>query len=71
MEEVVHHRKKQTSIKEEAVDQQVKAFLETYAKANSSSDFSVIGSLYADVFMFAGPNGVSNRPKGRSSESCS
>jgi ketosteroid isomerase-like protein len=58
MEEVVHHGKKQTSIKEKAVDQQVKAFLETYAKANSSSDLSVIGSLYADAFMFAGPNGV-------------
>ena len=40
------------------MDQQVKAFLETYAKANSSSDVSVIGSLYADVFMFAGPNGA-------------
>jgi ketosteroid isomerase-like protein len=40
------------------VDQLVKAFLETYARANSSSDFSVIGSLYADTFMFAGPNGV-------------
>jgi len=58
MEEVVHQRKKQTSMKEEAVDQQVKAFLEKYARANSSSDVSLIGSLYADAFMFAGPNGA-------------
>lgn len=40
------------------MDQQVKAFFETYAKANSSSDLSVIGTLYADAFMFAGPDGV-------------
>jgi ketosteroid isomerase-like protein len=40
------------------VDRLVKAFLETFARANSSSDLSVIASLYADAFMFAGPNGV-------------
>lgn len=40
------------------MDQQVKVFLETYAKANSSSDVSLIGSLYADAFMFAGPEGT-------------
>jgi ketosteroid isomerase-like protein len=40
------------------VDQLVKSFLETYARANSSSDVSLIGSLYADAFMFAGPEGA-------------
>lgn len=40
------------------MDQLVKDFLETYARANSSSDLSVIASLYADAFMFAGPNGA-------------
>ena len=40
------------------MDQLVKAFLQTYARANSSSDLSVIASLYADAFVFAGPNGA-------------
>ena len=53
------------------MDQQVKAFLETYARANSSSDVSLIGSLYADAFMFAGPNGARTIPKRRFSESYS
>lgn len=40
------------------MDQRVKEFFLQYEKANSSSDVSAIGSLYADTFMFAGPNGV-------------
>jgi ketosteroid isomerase-like protein len=40
------------------MDQRVKAFFLRYEKANSSSDVSAIGGLYADTFMFGGPNGV-------------
>jgi ketosteroid isomerase-like protein len=40
------------------MDQRVKEFFLEYEKANSSSDVSTIGSLYADTFMFGGPNGV-------------
>ena len=40
------------------MNQRVKEFFLTYDKANSSSDVSAIGSLYADSFMFGGPNGV-------------
>ena len=43
---------------EECMNQRVKEFFLTYEKANSSSDVSAIGSLYADSFMFGGPNGV-------------
>lgn len=40
------------------MDQQVKEFFLQYERANSSSDVSAIGPLYADTFMFGGPNGV-------------
>ncbi|SRR5579884_183923 len=40
------------------MDQLVKEFFSRYARANSSSDVATIGELYADTFMFGGPNGV-------------
>src|SRR4051812_37747884 len=40
------------------MDQRVKQFFLKYEKANSSSDIYGIGGLYADTFMFGGPNGV-------------
>src|SRR5579885_3259411 len=40
------------------MDQLVKEFFIKYEKANSTADVSGIGALYADIFMFAGPNGV-------------
>lgn len=40
------------------MDQRVKEFFLKYEKANSSSDVSAIGGLYAEMFMFAGPHGV-------------
>lgn len=40
------------------MNQRVKEFFLQYEKANSSSDVSAIGSLYADMFMFGGPDGV-------------
>lgn len=40
------------------MDQRVKEFFLQYKKANSSSDVFGISSLYADTFMFGGPNGV-------------
>jgi ketosteroid isomerase-like protein len=40
------------------MDQLVRAFFERYERANSSSDLSAIASLYADTFLFGGPNGV-------------
>jgi hypothetical protein len=40
------------------MDQPVKEFFSRYARANSSSDISTIGELYADTFMFGGPDGV-------------
>jgi ketosteroid isomerase-like protein len=43
---------------EERMDSQVKEFFLRYEKANSSSDVSGLGALYADTFMFGGPNGV-------------
>jgi ketosteroid isomerase-like protein len=43
---------------EEQMDQRVKEFFLQYERANSSSDVSAIGGLYADTFMFGGPNGV-------------
>jgi ketosteroid isomerase-like protein len=45
-------------IREGYMDQRVREFFLTYEKANSSSDISAIGGLYADTFMFGGPNGV-------------
>lgn len=40
------------------MEQLVRAFLERYERANSSSDLITVASLYADTFMFGGPNGV-------------
>jgi hypothetical protein len=40
------------------MDQRVNEFFSQYERANSSSDVSAIGGLYADTFMFGGPNGV-------------
>ena len=40
------------------MDQHVREFFLQYERANSSSDTSAIGDLYADIFMFGGPNGV-------------
>jgi hypothetical protein len=40
------------------MDQRVKEFFLEYEKANSSSDVSAIGGLYAATFMFGGTNGV-------------
>ena len=36
------------------MDELVKAFFETYEKANATSDFASIGDLYAETFLFAG-----------------
>ena len=44
--------------REEQMDQRVKEFFLQYERANSSSDVSGISGLYADTFMFGGPNGV-------------
>jgi hypothetical protein len=38
--------------------QRVRDFLARYERANSSSDVGVISALYAEIFMFAGPNGI-------------
>jgi ketosteroid isomerase-like protein len=43
---------------EKTLDQVVKAFFERFERANLSSDVPSIGNLYADTFLFAGPNGV-------------
>ena len=40
------------------MDLRVNEFFLQYERANSSSDVSAIGGLYADTFMFGGPNGV-------------
>lgn len=40
------------------MDQSVKNFFEQYQTATASSDLATIGRLYADTFMFAGPNGT-------------
>lgn len=45
--------------REEQMDQRVKEFFLKYEKANSSSDISEIGALYADTIMFGDPNGRS------------
>jgi ketosteroid isomerase-like protein len=42
----------------EQMHQRVKAFFMEYEGANASSDVARIGDLYAQTFMFAGPNGV-------------
>src|SRR5580693_9312592 len=40
------------------MDQRVKEFFLQYQRENSSTDVSPVGELYADTFMFGGPNGV-------------
>lgn len=40
------------------MNEQVKQFFVKYEQANSNSDVSTICSLYAETFMFGGPNGV-------------
>jgi hypothetical protein len=50
--------------REEQMDQRVKEFFLQYESANSSSDVSGISALYADRFMFGGPNGVQMVNKG-------
>ena len=45
------------------MDQRVEAFFKRYEKAILESDTDVIGSLYADVFMFGGPQGVQSVKK--------
>jgi len=40
------------------MEQQVKEFFLRYETANSTSNVSAIGDLYADTFMFGGTNGV-------------
>lgn len=40
------------------MEQQAKEFFLRYERANSTSDVSAIGDLYADTFMFGGPNGT-------------
>ena len=40
------------------MDQRVTEFFLRYERANFSSDVSGIGGLYADTFMFGGPDGV-------------
>jgi ketosteroid isomerase-like protein len=42
----------------EQMNQRVKAFFLEFEGANASSDVTGIGDLYAQTFMFAGPNGV-------------
>ena len=46
------------------MDQQVNEFFLQYERANSTSDVAEIGGLYADTFMFGGPNGVQAVKKG-------
>src|SRR5690242_6535303 len=40
------------------MEQTVRRFFENYERANASSDSKAIGALYADTFMFGGPDGV-------------
>jgi len=41
------------------MNQQVQDFFSRFDRVNNSSNFSEFEELYADRFMFAGPNGVS------------
>jgi ketosteroid isomerase-like protein len=43
---------------EESIDQQVREFFAQYERANTASDVSAIGGLYAETFLFGGPNGI-------------
>jgi hypothetical protein len=47
-----------SNAKGEEMIEQVKDFFARYERANSLSDAEAIGALYADAFMFGGPNGV-------------
>ena len=40
------------------MNQQIEEFFSRYERANLSSNFSAFNELYADRFMFGGPNGV-------------
>jgi len=40
------------------MDKRVEAFFHEYEAANSSLDVTRIGNLYAELFLFGGPNGV-------------
>jgi ketosteroid isomerase-like protein len=40
------------------MDEQIKQFFEHYEKVRTSADGSVVAALYADTFMFGGPNGI-------------
>src|SRR4051812_11480671 len=40
------------------MDEQVSQFFEHYEEARTSADGSVVAALYADAFMFGGPNGI-------------
>ena len=46
------------------MDQQLNGFFARYERANSESDISAIADLYAEVFLFAGPQGVQSVKKG-------
>ena len=45
------------------MEQRARDFFANYEAANSAADAERIGSLYADVFMFGGPNGVKSVKK--------
>ena len=40
------------------MDQVIPGFFETYEKANRTSDLAAIADLYAETFLFAGPDAV-------------
>lgn len=44
--------------RQEQIDQRVNEFFLRFERANSSSDVSEMSALYADTFIFGGPNGV-------------
>jgi ketosteroid isomerase-like protein len=45
------------------MDLELNTFFERYERANSESDISGIADLYADVFLFGGPQGVQSVKK--------
>lgn len=45
------------------MDQELNGFFARYERANSESDISGIADLYADVFLFGGPQGVQSVKK--------
>lgn len=40
------------------MDEQIKQFFEHYEKVRTSADGSAVAALYADAFLFGGPNGI-------------